>query len=59
MDDRDWLAQRFDERPQLLAVAYRMLGSVVGRSPAAARPLASSGAGGGSKVSVVMLRMLL
>src|SRR6266700_1935568 len=29
MDDRDWLAQQFDEqRPHLLAVAYRMLGSV-------------------------------
>jgi hypothetical protein len=28
MDDRDWLAQRFDaERPHLIAVAYRMLGS--------------------------------
>ena len=29
MDERDWLAQRFDEeRPHLLAVAYRMLGSL-------------------------------
>jgi RNA polymerase sigma-70 factor (ECF subfamily) len=29
MDERDWLAQRFDEqRPHLVAVAYRMLGSV-------------------------------
>src|SRR5712692_166040 len=29
MDQRDWLAQRFDEeRPHLVAVAYRMLGSV-------------------------------
>jgi len=29
MDDRDWLAQKFEEnRPQLRAVAYRMLGSV-------------------------------
>ena len=29
MDDRDWLAQRFQEqRPQLRAVAYRLLGSV-------------------------------
>src|SRR5829696_8107803 len=28
MDERDWLAQRFQEhRPQLRAVAYRMLGS--------------------------------
>jgi DNA-directed RNA polymerase specialized sigma24 family protein len=28
MDDRDWLAQRFQEhRPRLRAVAYRMLGS--------------------------------
>src|SRR5215471_13894240 len=29
MDDRDWLAQKFEEsRPQLRAVAYRMLGSL-------------------------------
>ena len=29
MDDRDWLAERFEEqRPHLLAVAYRMLGSL-------------------------------
>ena len=29
MDERDWLAQRFDaERPRLVAVAYRMLGSL-------------------------------
>lgn len=29
MDERDWLAQRFDEeRPHLVAVAYRMLGSL-------------------------------
>ncbi len=29
MDDRDWLAQRFDEeRTRLVAVAYRMLGSL-------------------------------
>jgi RNA polymerase sigma-70 factor (ECF subfamily) len=29
MDDRDWLAQRFHEqRPHLLSVAYRMLGSL-------------------------------
>jgi RNA polymerase sigma-70 factor, ECF subfamily len=29
MDDRDWLAERFEEqRPRLRAVAYRMLGSV-------------------------------
>src|ERR671914_753574 len=28
MDERDWLAQRFQEhRPRLRAVAYRMLGS--------------------------------
>jgi DNA-directed RNA polymerase specialized sigma24 family protein len=28
MDERDWLAERFEEhRPQLRAVAYRMLGS--------------------------------
>ena len=28
MDDRDWLAQRFEaHRPHLRAVAYRMLGS--------------------------------
>src|SRR5262245_34259912 len=28
MDDRDWLAERFDaHRPRLRAVAYRMLGS--------------------------------
>jgi len=29
MDERDWLAQRFDEeRPHLVAVAYRILGSL-------------------------------
>jgi len=29
VDERDWLAQRFDkERPHLVAVAYRMLGSL-------------------------------
>src|SRR5438552_3784973 len=29
MDDREWLAERFEEhRPHLRAVAYRMLGSV-------------------------------
>src|SRR5215212_9191782 len=29
MDERDWLARRFEEqRPHLRAVAYRMLGSV-------------------------------
>ena len=29
MDERDWLAERFQEhRPRLRAVAYRMLGSV-------------------------------
>jgi RNA polymerase sigma factor (sigma-70 family) len=29
MDDRDWLAQKFDEnRSHLRAVAYRMLGSL-------------------------------
>jgi DNA-directed RNA polymerase specialized sigma24 family protein len=29
MDERDWLAARFQEhRPRLRAVAYRMLGSV-------------------------------
>ncbi len=29
MDDRDWLAERFDDnRPHLVAVAYRMLGSL-------------------------------
>jgi RNA polymerase sigma factor (sigma-70 family) len=29
MDEHDWLAQRFDEqRPRLVAVAYRMLGSL-------------------------------
>ena len=29
MDDQDWLAQKFEEnRPQLRAVAYRMLGSL-------------------------------
>src|SRR5579863_9642402 len=29
MDDRDWLAQKFEQnRPQLRAVAYRMLGSL-------------------------------
>src|SRR5262249_54447854 len=29
MDERDWLAQRFEEqRPRLRAVAYRMLGSL-------------------------------
>src|SRR5487761_1613514 len=29
MDDNEWLAQRFEEhRPQLRAVAYRMLGSL-------------------------------
>src|SRR6266849_10773372 len=29
MDERDWLAQRFDdERPHLVAIAYRMLGSL-------------------------------
>jgi RNA polymerase sigma factor (sigma-70 family) len=29
MDERDWLAQRFDEQwPHLVAVAYRMLGSL-------------------------------
>jgi RNA polymerase sigma-70 factor, ECF subfamily len=29
MDERDWLAERFEEeRPRLRAVAYRMLGSV-------------------------------
>jgi RNA polymerase sigma factor (sigma-70 family) len=29
MDERDWLAQRFnEERPHLVAVAYRMLGSL-------------------------------
>ena len=29
MDDRDWLAQRFDaERSHLVGVAYRMLGSL-------------------------------
>ena len=29
MDDRDWLAQRFESnRPHLRGVAYRMLGSV-------------------------------
>ncbi|HWD45479.1 MAG TPA: sigma factor, partial [Actinomycetota bacterium] len=28
MDDRDWLAERFEaHRPHLRAVAYRMLGS--------------------------------
>jgi RNA polymerase sigma-70 factor (ECF subfamily) len=28
MDERDWLAQRFQEhRPRLRALAYRMLGS--------------------------------
>src|SRR5437879_653193 len=30
MDEREWLAERFDEhRPHLKAVAYRMLGSLV------------------------------
>src|SRR6266851_1698430 len=30
MDERDWLAQRFDaQRPHLVGVAYRMLGSLV------------------------------
>ena len=29
MDDNEWLAKRFEEhRPQLRAVAYRMLGSL-------------------------------
>ena len=29
MDERDWLAERFEEhRPRLRAVAYRMLGSL-------------------------------
>lgn len=29
MDERDWLAERFEEnRPHLRAVAYRMLGSL-------------------------------
>src|SRR5919108_561019 len=29
MDDRDWLAERFEEhRPRLRAVAYRLLGSL-------------------------------
>ena len=29
MDERDWIAERFEEqRPRLRAVAYRMLGSV-------------------------------
>jgi DNA-directed RNA polymerase specialized sigma24 family protein len=29
MDERDWLAERFEEhRPELRAVAYRMLGSL-------------------------------
>src|SRR5512132_3921941 len=29
MDERDWLAERFEEhRPRLRAVAYRMLGSM-------------------------------
>ena len=29
MDERDWLAERFeDHRPHLRAVAYRVLGSV-------------------------------
>ena len=29
MDDREWLAQQFEEhRPHLRAVAYRMLGSL-------------------------------
>jgi DNA-directed RNA polymerase specialized sigma24 family protein len=29
MDDEEWLARRFEEhRPQLRAVAYRMLGSL-------------------------------
>ena len=29
MDDREWLAERFeDDRPRLRAVAYRMLGSI-------------------------------
>jgi len=30
MDERDWLADRFEEhRPRLRAVAYRMLGGVL------------------------------
>ena len=29
MDEREWLAERFEEhRPRLMAVAYRMLGSL-------------------------------
>jgi DNA-directed RNA polymerase specialized sigma24 family protein len=29
MDEREWLAERFEERrPRLRAVAYRMLGSL-------------------------------
>src|SRR5213075_3409919 len=35
MNDRDWLAQRFEQnRPHLRAVAYRMLGSLGGAEDA-------------------------
>jgi DNA-directed RNA polymerase specialized sigma24 family protein len=38
MDQRDWLAQRFEEqRPRLRGVAYRMLGSLAEADDALAR----------------------
>ena len=57
MDDRDWLAERFEaHRPHLRAVAYRMLGSAAeaddavqetGCGPAGPAPTRSTTSAGG------------
>ena len=42
MDERDWLAQRFEQhRTHLRAVAYRMLGSFSEAGPAGTRPVSA------------------
>jgi hypothetical protein len=42
MDERDWLAERFQEHPRLRAVAYRMLGSTSEADDAAQIPRRTS-----------------